>query len=177
MSADCTAGNGVLTEKDRDNIRAFKLRMLSKMPRVAFNHMRNTFSHKMDISSEWVILHRIALLTRIEPHWFHCCPNSCIAYTSQYSNLSHCPYPDCREAHYTPAGTPRRLFCYLPLIPRLQGLFSNPKTVEELLYRHRYQSRHNEVSDVFDSIHYQNLRKTKVTVDGRELAHCYFSGK
>jgi hypothetical protein len=65
----------------------------------------------------------------------------------------------------------------LPLIPRLQGLFSNPKTVEELLYRHRYQSRHDEVSDVFDGIHYQNLRKTKVTVDGRELAHCYFSGK
>ncbi|KAJ7307666.1 hypothetical protein DFH08DRAFT_927436 [Mycena albidolilacea] len=123
----------------------------------------------MDISSEWVILHRIALLTRIEPLWFHCCPNSCIAYTLQHSNLSHFPYPDCREARYTPAGTPRRLFCYLPLIPRLQGLFSNPKTVEELLYRHRYQSRHDEVSD--------NLRKKKVTVDGRELAHCYFSGK
>jgi hypothetical protein len=163
IDSDCAAGNGFLTEKDRDNTRAFKLLMLSKISRVAFNHMRNTFSHKMDISSHWAILHRIAHLTRIELLWFHCCPNSCIAYTSHHSDLSHCLYPDCREARYTAAGTPRRLFCYLPIIPFLQGLFSNPKTVEELLYRHCYQSRPNEVSDVFDGIHYQTLRKTKVT--------------
>ncbi|KAJ7312265.1 hypothetical protein DFH08DRAFT_717817, partial [Mycena albidolilacea] len=162
-----------LTEKDRDNIAAFKLLMLSKMSRVAFNHMRNTFSHKMDTSLEWVILHCIALLTRIEPLWFHCCPN--IADTSQHSNLSHCPYPDCWE--HTIHQLAPLVNCNLPLIPHLQGLFSNPKTVEELLYWHNYRSRHDKVSDVFDGIHYQNLRKTKVTFHGRELAHCYSCGQ
>jgi hypothetical protein len=72
---------------------------------------------------------------------------------------------------------PRRLFCYLPIIPRLQGFFQNPSKVEQLLYRHRYQHVPGTIADAFDGQNYRNLRKKKVVVDGEELPHCYFSGK
>ncbi|KAJ7027106.1 hypothetical protein C8F04DRAFT_1294979 [Mycena alexandri] len=45
--------NLILTDKDRDNIRAFKLKLVSRMPRTAYNQMVYTFAHKMDLSSEW----------------------------------------------------------------------------------------------------------------------------
>jgi hypothetical protein len=164
-----------LTEQDRDNIRAFKLDLISKMPRVAFEHMRYAFSHKLDISSHWVMIHRVAILSRVEPVWYHCCPKSCIAYAGAYSDCSDCPF--CEQSRFNEFGKPRRLFCYLPIIPRLQGFFSNPKSIESILYRHNYQHRPNEVSDVFDGIHYRTLLTEKVTVDGTQLSHCYFSGK
>ncbi|KAJ7019369.1 hypothetical protein C8F04DRAFT_1147812, partial [Mycena alexandri] len=79
--------NEILTEQDRDNIRAFRLKMLSNMPRVAFAQMRHAFRHKLEISSHWVMIHRIAILSGIEPMWFHCCPDSCMAYTGAYKDL------------------------------------------------------------------------------------------
>ena len=50
-------GANVLSEEDHDNIRAFKLRMVSNMPRTAFNQMRYAFQHKLDIHSLFVITH------------------------------------------------------------------------------------------------------------------------
>lgn len=125
-------GEHVLTEQDRDNIRAFKLRMVSNMPRTAFDQMRFAFQHKLDISSYWVILHRLAILSEIEPVWYDCCVNSCLAYTGEYEALDCCP--DCNATRFNDNGKPRRKFCYLPLIPRLQGYFQNPRMVERLSY-------------------------------------------
>ncbi|KAJ6472219.1 hypothetical protein C8R47DRAFT_953911, partial [Mycena vitilis] len=124
-----------LTEKDRDNIRAWIVVLLSNMSRTAFAHMRHAFRHKMDISSHWVIIHRIVILTRVEPRWYDCCPNSCIAYTAEYSHLTSCPFTTCKEPRFNANDKARRLFCYLPIIPRLQGFFNNPKTIESLSYR------------------------------------------
>lgn len=98
-----------------------------------------------------------------------------MAYTRGNDHLTRCTF--CNELRLTESGKPRRLFCYLPIIPRLQGAFSNPKKIEELLYRHNYQHRPNEISDVFDGTHYLTLRTKKVTVDGNEYPHNYFSGK
>jgi hypothetical protein len=85
------AGNEILTEEDHDNIRAFKIRMVSNMPRAAFNQMRYAFRHKLEISSHYVIAHRLAVLSGIVPIWIDCCPNSCIAYTGDYKDEEHCP--------------------------------------------------------------------------------------
>ncbi|KAJ7095754.1 hypothetical protein B0H15DRAFT_69465 [Mycena belliarum] len=49
--------NDVVTEQDRDIIRAFKLKLMSNMPRAAFNQMRYAFQNKLDISSKWAIIH------------------------------------------------------------------------------------------------------------------------
>ncbi|KAJ7231818.1 hypothetical protein C8J57DRAFT_1091622, partial [Mycena rebaudengoi] len=168
-------GNEVLTEEDRDSIRAFKLKMISNMQREVFEQLRHSFGHKLEISSEWVMIHRIAILSRVEPRWYHCCVNSCMAYTGDDSDSVSCRF--CAEPRYTSGGKPRRLFCYLPLIPRLQGYFQNPKMVEKLLYRHNYRHQRDTIADVFDGIHYRTLQQKNVVVDGQELAHTYFSGR
>lgn len=43
------------------------------MARDVFKQMRYAFDHKLDLSSEWAILHRVAILSRVEPVWYHCC--------------------------------------------------------------------------------------------------------
>ena len=42
-------------------------------------------------------------------------------------------------------------------------------------YRFNFESRPNNVSDIFDGAHYQKLLKERVVVDGEELEHHYFS--
>ncbi|KAJ7477662.1 hypothetical protein FB451DRAFT_1032831, partial [Mycena latifolia] len=176
VEVDARLGNAVLTEQDRDNIRAFKLKMMSNMSREVFEQIRFAFSHKLDISSEWVVIHRMAILSGVEPVWYHCCVNSCLAYTGDDSEATFCRF--CRAPRYTAqTHKPRRLFPYLPIIPRLQGYFQNPKMVERLLYRHNYKHRPNTIADIFNSAHYRTLRQQNVIVDGKTLSHKYFSGK
>lgn len=86
----------ILSEQDRDNIRVFKLCMMSNMPRAAFNQMWQAFQHKITLDSEWVVMCRITILTGIQPEWHDCCINSCITYTSKYIYHISCPY--CGEA-------------------------------------------------------------------------------
>ncbi|KAJ7688851.1 hypothetical protein B0H17DRAFT_937987, partial [Mycena rosella] len=173
---DTAPGNEVLTETDRDNIRAFKLKMMSNMSRDVFEQMRWAFRHKLDLSSEWAVMHRMAILSRVEPVWYSCCVNSCLAYTSNDSEAESCRF--CHEPRYTPhTRKPRRLFPYLPIIPRLQGYFQNPKMVERLLYRHNYKHKPGTIADVFDGVHYRTLRKKFVVRDGETLTHKYFDGK
>ncbi|KAF7335395.1 hypothetical protein MVEN_02192100 [Mycena venus] len=167
--------NETLSEQDRDNFRAFQLKMISNMPHLAFAQMRYSFRHKLQISSHYVMIHRIAVLSGVMPQWYHCCSNSCMAYTGVYSELTQCRH--CGESRFASDGRPRRLFCYLPLIPRLQGYFMSPQKVQQLLYRHNYKHKSGTIADVFDGEHYRNLCKKKVVVDGKELPHNYFSGK
>jgi len=88
-------GSDILSDEDQDNIRAFKLQMVSNMPHVAFKQMCFTFQHKLTIQSLYVITHRMAILSGIEPQWFDFCVNSCIAYTGCYQDLIE--YPDCSQ--------------------------------------------------------------------------------
>ncbi|KAJ7182319.1 hypothetical protein C8R43DRAFT_1115958 [Mycena crocata] len=96
------ARNNILSEKDRDNIRAFRVKMICTMPHLAFTQMRYAFRHKLEISSHWVMIHRVAILSGIEPQWFHCCVNSCMAYTGDDTDLTHCKI--CEEARFASDG-------------------------------------------------------------------------
>src|ERR1700761_3956814 len=127
-------GNDALTEQDRDNARAFILKVTSNMSRTAFEQMRYAFRHKLEISSQWVIIHRMAALSGVVPLWIDCCPNSCIAYTKDYAKLESCLY--CGEQRHHNSGHARRQFCYVPLIPRLQGFFQSCDKIKQLRYRH-----------------------------------------
>lgn len=89
------AGNGIISETNRDNIRAHNLRLMSNLSRRAFNQFRYTFAHKLNIDSLYVIDRRLALLSGISAVLYDCCINSCIVYTRNYLNHTHCPF--CRE--------------------------------------------------------------------------------
>lgn len=173
-------GNTILTDEDRDSIRAFKMQMMCHMPRKTFEYFRHTFRHKLNVSSEWKIIHRMAILSGIEPVWIDCCVNSCIAYTKSYKNNIDCHH--CHEPRYFPnpdssIKKPRRRFAYLPIIPRLKGYFENPKMVQALKYRSSYEHIPGTYSDVFDGLGYRRLCRKNVEVDGKAYPHRYFSGE
>ena len=127
----------------------------------------------MNLDSEFVIFHRATKLACVVPVKYNCCINSCILYTAQYACLPTCPY--CNEARLKPNGKPRRQFCYFPLIPRLQGFFQSVEQIQLMEYRFNFESRPNNVSDIFDGVHYQKRLRERVVVDGEELGHRYFS--
>lgn len=165
----------MLTDEDRDNIRAFQLKLVGNIPRRVFNRMRQSFRHKMTIDSEWVILRRLATLSGIQPINYDCCVNSCIAYTDDYSHHIQCPF--CNESRYDTGGHARRHFSYLPLIPRIQGFFQSPDMIHLLSYRKNYVEEPGTIRDVFDSEWYHTLCQTDVEVDGVKRKHKFFSGK
>ena len=161
-------GLAELTLNDIDDIQAFKLHMVSNMPQAAFNQMRFAFRHKLSISSLYAITHKIAILSGITPKWIDCCINSCVAFSKTYDKLTECPH--CKESWYLTNSThPRRMFCYIPLIPCLQKLFANPDVSKELLCQHNYIHTSGIISNVFDGTHYKRLCKMKVMIDGRPL--------
>lgn len=168
-------GGGFLSEQDLDDIQAFKLRVVSNMPYRAFDQMRYAFQKKLQISSLYVITQKLAIISGISPVYYDCCPKSCVAYTGQYKDHFECPV--CGQPRYNARHQPRRIFCYIPLVPRLRKLFANPNTIEELSYRHKYKSKPRHISDVFDGEHYKSLKKTPVTIDDTPLGYYYFSGE
>ena len=123
------------------------------------------------------MIHRIAILSEVIPQWFDCCVNSCIAYTGKYKDDQQCPFRNCQEPRRSPGGVARRLFCYLPMIPRFKGFFQSKRMINELLYRHQYVSVPGTIADVFDGEIYQELLSKYVVVGGETLSHKYFSGK
>ncbi|KAF9528666.1 hypothetical protein CPB83DRAFT_766386, partial [Crepidotus variabilis] len=164
-----------LTEEEKDNIAAYKFQFVANMPRRAFDQMRWAFQHRMKIASLYVIVHQLAVISGIKPKWFHCCPNTCLAYLGKYANNATCP--TCGESRYNSRKQARRLFCYIPLIPRLQQFFSNPTLIEQLLYRHKYEQSSIAIFDIFDSQHYRNLCETFVNIDEKDQPYRYFTGE
>ena len=145
------------------------------MDRLAFEQMRFTYRREIRVDSEWVIMYRLAMLSKVEPVYYDCCINSCIAFLGQFELHEYCPI--CKQARYDGSGHARRLFMYLPIIPRLQALFRKPEVIESLSYRHNYVHHPGQIRDVFDAQHYRSLLRKKVVVDGVTQPYRYFSGE
>ncbi|KAI0364413.1 hypothetical protein BV20DRAFT_956223, partial [Pilatotrama ljubarskyi] len=166
-------GHTLLSDDERDNVRAFQLRFLANISRQAYDQVRHSLRHKLSLSSDWVILRRIALLSGVRPVWYDCCVNSCICFLGEFASATVCP--DCKEPRLSPSGHPRRYYCYIPLIPRLQAHFQSLQLAQLMQYRANYESDGESVSDIFSSEHYQNLTCTQVVVDGETQPHHHFS--
>ncbi len=104
---------------------------------------------------------------------YHCCVKSCCAYTGPFESLEKCPY--CGEDHYSSTGSAWHVFEYIPLAPHFLGFFSNPRLVEKLSYWAEYKYDSDTIGNVFDGLHYQNLLRQEVTIDGIPCGHHFFS--
>lgn len=127
----------------------------------------------MDLPSEYMVYHQAAKLARVTPIIYDSCINSCILYAAEYRDLPLCPF--CNEARFKPNGKPRRRFNYFPLIPCLQGFFQSVERVQLMEYQSKFKSSADQISDIFDAVHYQKLLGEHVVVDGKELPHRYFN--
>ncbi len=172
-TVNLSIGNNILNDRDRDDIRAFYLRIKSNMSRFNFDLMRRSFSHKMEINSLYTITRRMTVLSDVNVTQYDCCINSCLAYTGKHTELDECPY--CHEPRLDKDHQPRRQFMYIPLFPRLAAFFQSPDMINKLSYRANFQHTVGQIHDVFSGENYQAMKSRRVVVDGEILPHKFFS--
>ena len=170
-----TQEQDTLSEDDLDQIKGFALRIHDHLSRRGYNAMRKLYNRKLDLHSEYIMFRRMEYLSGVQPVLFDCCINSCVAFTGDHEDLDKCPIRKCGEPRYALNGRARKQFSYIPLIPRLCGLYKNAMSAERMLYRSRCEHIPREISDVFDSVHYRQLCDDSVIVDGIKLNHKFFS--
>jgi hypothetical protein len=169
-------GNEELTDDDLDNISAFALLIESSgLPRGTFSRMWWFFRHWLKLDTECIIHQRLDFLSGLAPVLYDICVNSCCLYVEEYKDNTHCSF--CNTPRHNMTSKPTSQFSYLPLIPRLQGMFECPDMVRWMNYRHTYQCTIREISNIFDAKHYQSLRSKHVVIDGMTLGHKYFEDR
>ncbi len=108
-----------------------------------FNKSRNVFNDAMQrqlgdnfeaLPSLYVVKERIKEITGVYPLMHDMCPNTCMAYTGPFSELSSCT--KCSTPRYNPEvlatsggirKVPQRRFVTLPIGPQLQALWRTPE--------------------------------------------------
>lgn len=167
---------GILGLQDLIDIRAFNYKVDTLLTGRAYDKLSLAFPDLASIASIYRLQRRMEFLSGIKVDKYDCCVNSCMCYTRQYSKLKRCPF--CHEPRRDRNGKPRKIFQYIPLIPRLVALYANAEHSEKLQsYRADFEPNPNCVTDVFDGTHYDDLRKSYVTVNGKTLNHKFFSDR
>ena len=54
------------------------------MPHRVYDQLWHAFHHKVNISSEWIILRHLSILSGLEPKHVDCCINSCVTFMWEY---------------------------------------------------------------------------------------------
>ena len=146
--------------------------LLEGMTRKKRQEMLAWFTlHHPDIQlpTIWRIQAKLEKLTGIKPVWYHCCKNSCMAYTGEFSDLEACL--ECSTPRYntqtlTRESKPLKKWLFIPLIPRLKHQFSTKYAAELSTYRAQFQLQStNETvvsKDIFNGRIYQDLLRTGV---------------
>jgi hypothetical protein len=150
--------------------------------RESYNDLRATLAESFGFDSEYKALELLANLSGLKPIPYHCCTNSCIAYTGKYASLTICPF--CQEPRYfdNAKQTPCYKFLYIPLIPQLKSIFANPTYRDLCAYRGDHIYSPDAITDYCDGSHYRTLLQKNAEIiheDGRKevLPHKHFSDK
>lgn len=121
---------------------------------------------------------RLQALSGFKPDRYDCCVNSCCCFAGEHKDRTKCPY--CGENRYIfdcmGKKKSRKVFKYLPFIPRLISMYANPTKAKEARYR-AFEHEHiqGKISDVFDSWIYRRLLGKRVVINGSTVPHRYFS--
>ncbi|OJT08402.1 hypothetical protein TRAPUB_690 [Trametes pubescens] len=161
-----------LTEEELQFLRPFALKVGSHMSSATFAKLALAFPDS-NVSTWATIQSRITKLSGFEPQLYHCCVNSCCAFTGPHADKDSCSY--CNQPRYDSKHRPRKLFVYLPLIPRLKSFLANQAMARRMQYRAaEHVHAPGIIKDVMDAETYRALLKKFVTVDGKTLAHKFF---
>ncbi|KAI0369835.1 hypothetical protein BV20DRAFT_911316, partial [Pilatotrama ljubarskyi] len=161
-----------LTERDLEYLRPFALKVDTHMPGKTFSKLPFAFP-QCNVSSWKSVQSYVAQQSGFEPQVYHCCVDSCCAFTGPFSDKEACPY--CNTPRYDAKGRPRKEFVYLPLIPRLKAFLANGEMAAKMEYRGKEHTHQPGITkDVMDSELYRTLLGKNVTVDGRSMQHRFF---
>ncbi|KAH6901786.1 hypothetical protein BKA70DRAFT_1027687, partial [Coprinopsis sp. MPI-PUGE-AT-0042] len=160
-----------LMEADINLLRAYHYKLKHNITNAAFSDLRYLFpGHELP---EWkVAARRIAFLAKFRPQAFDCCINSCLCYSGARADEEECAY--CHEPRWNAHGKARKQFNYIPLIPRLQALYSNPNMINKMRYCGDHVYNEDTIEDIYDSEIYRTLKQTNVSLGGFEQEYHYF---
>jgi len=100
------------------------------------------------------------------------CTNSCIAFTSNFSDLTECPI--CQQPRFYSSekkqGQSRKVASYFSLIERLKIQFQNEERIKLMLYRSTYQATSGIYKDIFDGTLYQQHLSNNFFSNFRDIA-------
>jgi hypothetical protein len=83
--------------------------------------------------------------------------------------------PNCKEERFNNQNKPRKVFEYLPLIPRLQAMSANREFADKMRYRAYFEHEDGVTMDVFDGSHYRSLLTKVVPASCNDQPFFYFS--
>jgi hypothetical protein len=164
-------GSKVLTVAEKDSIKAMALKIGNQLTRKAFQGVQKLTHGHMKIGSEYVAGRILECASGVRFQIYDCCVNSCVCFTGEFESLTACPL--CKEPKYDKRQKARNRFRYIPIIPRLQAMFQNPRIIELLLYRFQRKADPNRIDDVWDGNILQELINKNVTIDGQAQEYTY----
>jgi len=168
---------GKLTERDMSILRAYTFKVDSHLTDDAFAKIPFAFP-KENVPTIKVCRSRLQALSGFKPVRYDCCINSCCCFAGKHKDCTKCPY--CGQDRYITDRRGRRkarkIFNYLPFIPRLVAMYANPIKAKEMQYR-AFEHNHTagKISDIFDSHIYRRLLGKRVVMGGATASHEYFS--
>ncbi|KAF5364588.1 hypothetical protein D9758_005589 [Tetrapyrgos nigripes] len=110
----------VLSDEELTALCTFAFKLKSNITNAGFDMLPFVFPREP--VKTWKATQReVAELSGLHPQIYDMCVNSCLAYTGLYSEHTTCQF--CGEQRLRPDGKPRKLFVYIPLIPRLIGYY------------------------------------------------------
>jgi hypothetical protein len=165
-----------LTEGELAMITAFFLKVDALIKDSQYEKIAMAFPKLSLPATLYVIRRLVERLSGVKAIPYDCCINSCILFYGLYANDTKCRF--CKEDRYNVRGAPRKQFHYLPLIPRLLGMYLN-RDLARLMKTHRHQwlvNGHEEdtMKDIYDSELYQDLLNRKIEVGGDKSERFYF---
>jgi hypothetical protein len=163
----------LLDESDLTLLHAYTLKVEDGVRNATFNKFHFAFP-QAPLDSLKSTERRVQFISGFQPVRYHCCPSSCVCYTSPYKTLWQCLKckADCYKADWT---TPQAYFNYLPIIPRLWAMVANFTYAKKMQYRSNHVHDPTKVTDIFDSAHYTLLLGKFVTIGNEELCTWFFS--
>lgn len=156
-------------------IRAFNYKVDTVLKDSHFEKLFRAFPTLPDIPSIYHLQQSIRKLSGVHSVPYDCCPSSCVCYCGPYDRLSECPC--CHAKRCTESGRSEKQFHYIPIIPRLIGMYANPTTANKLLYRASYNHTPGITSDIFDSNNYLDLLNRRVRIGEETLPYWFFEDK
>ena len=167
---------GCLSYQDMAILRAYAFKIDSHLTDRAFSKLPRVFPNE-PIPTIHISRSRLQFLSGFKPVQYDCCINSCCCFVGPHKDCTQCPYcGEDRSADFSGKKRPRKVFNYLPLIPRLVTMYTNAEKAKEMRYR-AFEHTHTSdtITDVFDSHIYRRLLGKKVVIDGKEMSYEYFS--
>ena len=165
-----------LGASDLDELKLFALKLGQPLTEHIIDQISRLPSY--NVQSLYHIKKLVDKLSKLSAVDYHCCIESCVAFTGPRAGLTACPL--CKRPRYRSDGkTPQKVFRYIPLIPRLLTFYLNREVNERMRYRaeghpQAKQESGGRKTDIFDGAHYRGLLKKEVVVDSHRLGHKYF---